>query len=256
MRCLDQRAIVARSTRPASAMTRDASTTRSSKAIGAALLFAAAIAGAPAHGQKALSGWVAEIPTFVCDSDMLEPALGPCDYRKPTDTCPNNRGVPDLLRNVEYNHFPPRIERLQGNPGTFEGEIQYTLNVFPNHPRALASLWRLAGKRRSDTIPAMKYTATCWFVRAALFAPDDARVRELFGLHLSRFDGKDEALKQMLAAEALGGAGPNNLYNIGLLYFGKRDYEKALAYAKRAYAGGFPLPGLRDMLKRAGKWQD
>ena len=34
------------------------------------------------------------------------------------------------------------------------------------------------------------------------------------------------------------------------------QYDKALASAHRAYGAGFPLPGLKNKLKRAGKWRE
>jgi tetratricopeptide (TPR) repeat protein len=100
------------------------------------------------------------------------------------------------------------------------------------------------------------FSVPCHFIRSITFAPDDPMVRFAYGLHLSNFGKKEEALIQFLKAEELGRVDSNTLYNIGLLYVEKKDYEKGLAYAKRAYAGGFPLPGLRDRLKRAGKWEE
>jgi hypothetical protein len=35
-----------------------------------------------------------------------------------------------------------------------------------------------------------------------------------------------------------------------------KQFDKSLESAHRAYALGFPLPGLREKLKRAGKWQE
>jgi len=43
---------------------------------------------------------------------------------------------------------------------------------------------------------------------------------------------------------------------MGLIYFDLKDYDKALSFAHRAYGSGFPLPGLRDKLKKVGKWQE
>jgi hypothetical protein len=39
-----------------------------------------------------------------------------------------------------------------------------------------------------------------------------------------------------------------------LLDFGEPD--RALEHAHRAYALGYPLPGLRNRLKRAGAWRE
>ena len=36
----------------------------------------------------------------------------------------------------------------------------------------------------------------------------------------------------------------------------KKEYEKASAHAQKAYALGFPLPGLKNKLKAAGKWRE
>ena len=44
-------------------------------------------------------------------------------------------------------------------------------------------------------------------------------------------------------------------YNLGLLYLKAKDYDKAAEYADKAYALGFPLPGLRNQLA-AGAQRD
>jgi hypothetical protein len=36
----------------------------------------------------------------------------------------------------------------------------------------------------------------------------------------------------------------------------KKNYEQAKIYAKKAYELGFPLPGLKNQLIQAGKWDD
>jgi hypothetical protein len=36
----------------------------------------------------------------------------------------------------------------------------------------------------------------------------------------------------------------------------KKDYEQARTHARKAYDQGFPLPGLRNQLIQAGKWED
>jgi hypothetical protein len=44
-------------------------------------------------------------------------------------------------------------------------------------------------------------------------------------------------------------------YNLGLLYVRSGEYAEARTHAGRAYALGYPLPGLRDQLDRAGQWR-
>jgi hypothetical protein len=57
-------------------------------------------------------------------------------------------------------------------------------------------------------------------------------------------------------AAALEPEDPTIAYNLGLAYFRKKDYSQALVFAKQAYAKNFPLPGLKNKLIEAGKWDD
>ena len=63
-------------------------------------------------------------------------------------------------------------------------------------------------------------------------------------------------LALLLDAEKKAPDHPNLAYNIGLLQVDLKRYDAALTYAHRAYQAGFPLPGLRDKLKRAGVWRE
>ena len=88
------------------------------------------------------------------------------------------------------------------------------------------------------------------------FQPKDGKVRLIFGMELVR-DGKPrDGLVHLRAAEELSENDPNVYYNLGLAYFDLSDFDEALKYARKAYALGFPLPGLRDKLKRTGKWRE
>jgi Flp pilus assembly protein TadD len=66
----------------------------------------------------------------------------------------------------------------------------------------------------------------------------------------------DKALEQLQQAVELQPENPSANYNLGLLYVQKKDYEQARTYAKKAYELGFPLPGLKNQLKQAGKWDE
>jgi tetratricopeptide (TPR) repeat protein len=117
---------------------------------------------------------------------------------------------------------------------------------------------RLAEREKTERPLGARFTVACYFARAVEFAPDDGAVRVLYGIYLSRRGHKNEALEHLQAAQKLlaDADNPNLHYNLGLAYFELKDYDKALAHAKKAYELGFPLPGLRDKLKRAGKWHD
>ncbi|MEO8304470.1 MAG: tetratricopeptide repeat protein [Betaproteobacteria bacterium] len=159
---------------------------------------------------------------------------------------------------VEGAHFTPQVENLiRGQTsGTPAGDIDYTLRAFPNHHRALLSMMNAGLKAKTDKPRGSRYTVQCWFERAIVFRPDDGRVYMLFGIYLLRTGSHETAVRALTRAQELSEEDANLEYNLGLAYFSMKDYDKALHHAQEAYRLGFPLPGLRDMLKRAGKWQD
>ena len=81
-------------------------------------------------------------------------------------------------------------------------------------------------------------------------------MRLVYGIELIK-DGKNgEAIEQFKIALDKSPDNANVHYNLGLAYLSLKKYDESLAHAKRAYELGFPLPGLRDKLVRAGKWKD
>lgn len=182
------------------------------------------------------------------DFNYEKTSLGPLDYR----TTP-----PDEIEFVEVRHFPAHVERLvRGEKGTIGGDLAYTLRVFPNHPRALRSAAEWT-RRNSGLMPKdMGFSIACWFDRAVAYRPDDAQVRIVWASELIRSQQKGLALEQVKIAEKLTKGSPHLHYNIGLLYFELKQYDKAMANAKIAYEQGFDLPGLREKLTKAGQWKE
>jgi Tfp pilus assembly protein PilF len=177
----------------------------------------------------------------------LANAYGPYDYR----TDKGKLGV------VEKNHFDRGVETLQrGIHAHLGGDIDYTLRAFPNHHRALAAMSRLGEKLKTEQPPQALYTVACYFERAVRFRPDDGTVRMLYAIYLAKQKRPKEALQHLQAAEETVGGNANLHYNMGLAYLDLKDYDRALAHAHKAYALGFPLPGLRNRLKRAGRWRE
>jgi tetratricopeptide (TPR) repeat protein len=179
----------------------------------------------------------------------LDNGYGPFDYRS-TETA--------KIEIVEKFHFPPKVETLRGGStaSTPGGDLAYTLKAFPNHPRALMATVRFSEKTKQDPPPEMIYTVNCWFDRAERFRPDDATVQLLYGLHLVRIGNSKDGITKLESALSLSGDDPNILYNLGLAYFELKQFDKSLEYAKQAYSLGFPLPGLKNKLLKAGKWKD
>ena len=177
----------------------------------------------------------------------LQNHYGPYDYR-------TDKGH---LTIVEQAHFTPWVENLtRGNTSTVGDDLGYTLRTYPNHHRALISMMNLGIKLKTARAPGASHTVECFFDRALRFRPDDAVVKMIYANYLSKHGKKDDAIKQLEAAVALGASSPNLDYNLGLAYFEVGDFEKSLQFAHRAYGAGFSLPGLKGKLAKAGKWRE
>jgi Tfp pilus assembly protein PilF len=100
------------------------------------------------------------------------------------------------------------------------------------------------------------YPVECYFERAIRFAPDDGVARATYGSYLFSLGKTDRALAMFRQAEVLQPENAAINYNLGLAYLKTKDYAQANTYAKKAYALGFPLPGLKNLLIEAGKWND
>jgi len=191
-------------------------------------------------------GFCQSLPS-VCGE--LATGYGPFDYRK---TNLKDRNI------VEKFHFTSKVENLRGgsSSATPGGDLAYTLRAFPNHPRALMATVRFAEQTKRNPPPEMIYSVSCWFERAEAFREDDATVKMLYGSYLVRSGKSKDGIQKLEAALELSEDDANVLYNLGLAYFELKDFDKSLDLAHRAYMAGFPLPGLREKLKRAGKWKD
>ena len=103
----------------------------------------------------------------------------------------------------------------------------------------------------------VRFTVECYFDRALRFTPDDANVKVLYAIFLKNAGRKARSALQMLSSAAeQAGETANIHYNLGLLYLDVGQFDQALLHAHAAYRLGFTLPGLRDRLKRAGKWRE
>lgn len=175
----------------------------------------------------------------------LKNAYGPFDFR-------NQKAKLDV---VEAFHFTPSVETLKkGKSGRLGSDIDYTLRASPNHHRALMAMMKLAERDKTHRPVGANFTVECYMMRAEAFRPDDSMVKTIYGLYLMSTNRREDALGKLDAARKLEDADANVHYNLGLAYFDLGEHDKAMESARRAYAAGFPMPGLRDKLKRAGKW--
>lgn len=175
--------------------------------------------------------------------------FGPFDYL-------DRFNLPKELNLVETAHFTSEVENLiSGNTSaTPAGDLDYTLRAWPNHHRALVTLVKYSIREKSTQIHGLKWPVECYFDRAIRMNAKDAQVRSIYSAFLSHHNRNKEALEQLEVAANLEPDNATILYNLGLLYFKQKNYEKARHYAKQAYALDFPLSGLKNKLIRAGKW--
>ena len=164
----------------------------------------------------------------------------------------------ERVARAESFHFTPEVEALiRGKSTTVIGaDINFMLVNFPNHHRALVAMQRLAEREKKSQPAGAHAPVECYFDRAVRFRPDDVVARMLYASYLAKAGRGQEAAAQLEAAAQHAEGNPFSAYNIGLIYFEMKAYEKALAYAHIAYAAGFPQPALREMLQAAGAWKN
>jgi len=181
----------------------------------------------------------------------LENAYGPFDYSDPLHKA-------EKLYIVERYHFTQQVEGLQrGESGALELDLDYTLRAFPNHARALWAMarWQLARERPWSPGDHF-YSMECYFDRATRWRPADPAVWMIHGMYLAKRGDLKAAAEKYERALELQPASPEVNYNAGLVYFELKKYDRARELANNAYSLGYPLPGLRNMLRRAGQWSE
>jgi len=208
------------------------------------LLAVSLLLGSHATLAQGRSGWVGtDLSGKPCAG---KPGGRGVDYRTPSGK--------EKLKIVEKVHFTEGVRTLTSVPhgtGSFYSNLAYTLRKSPNHHKALNTLISLfermgARDKRITTPP------ECFFQKALAHYPNDALVPSLFGVYLHRRGRLEKAVEHYERALSISGGHVETHYNLGLALVALRRYEDAVPHAEQAYAGGYPLPGLRDQLKRAG----
>ena len=173
---------------------------------------------------------------------------GPFDYRSDKKELPV----------VEFHHLTaPVLSLKSGQTGVHPGgDLDYTLRAFPNHPLALVAMVRLGEKTGMKKPKGARYPVECYLYRAWRFRNEDPMVRMIYGAYLAKRGRTKEALAHLEDARKMGEESGNFFYNLGLIYFDLKEYDRSLLCAHQAYAKGFALPGLREKLKKVGQWSD
>ena len=163
---------------------------------------------------------------------------------------PENGG---RLSNVERVHFTDDVRSLRsGSTGYVIQDIEFVLNVFPNHHGGLDAMSRLAIREGASQPRRARWPIECRFQWASQRNANDGMVSLIQGVHYHRLGNRAEARTHLERAAELSPENPEVRYNVGLLLFRYGEHDAAYEHAKEAYAMGYPLPGLRNMLERAG----
>jgi len=204
----------------------------------------------PLHlGRTALAVIVVALSASTAHAEECGPlpsgGYGPYDYR--TDR--------DKVALVEKFHFTPSIEALipSGN-GPVGAELDYVLDKFPNHHRALAAAVRMAERDKTFRLKGSVRVVECYFDRALRFRRDDTVVRSMFAHYLGQIGRTDDAIAQLDIG--LGFASENALThrNIGIVFAELKQYDRAVTQARKARDLGYPGTDLIDRLRAVGQW--
>ena len=136
------------------------------------------------------------------------------------------------------------------------GDLAYTLNAIPNHPRALRTTIEYFKRNPMEARLETGMSIDCWMDRAIAYRPDDPLVRILYADELLKNGKRNDAVSQLQAAEQNANDSATIHYNLGLLYLDLKDYDRSVEHARKAYALGAPLAGLKNKLAQAGKWRE
>lgn len=159
-----------------------------------------------------------------------------------------------LLSNVETYHIGPALEKLRARYyESAYGDVAFILGYFPNHPQGLILMTQLCEHWKSPKCePEIMLDV---FERAVAVNPNVAATYVLRGIYLDRLKRIPDAVASLEKALSLDPDSVNAHYNLGLIYFEAKQFDRANAHAQTAYRLGAPLPGLRDKLKKAGHWK-
>lgn len=161
-----------------------------------------------------------------------------------------DRAATQALRNVERYHYEPALKALQARryQGA-QGDLEFILRYFPNHPQALDKLGEVGlGLKRPDI-------AEQRFRSAIERYPQHHETYVVYGTFLHRLGRVDAAIAQYQKALEINPDSPYGNYNLGLAYMDRKDYLQANLHAQRAYELGVSFPGLRKKLQQAGAWK-
>lgn len=193
--------------------------------------------------------------------DFNDPVFD-CGTRRGNDYRMNDRATKDLKGKVEGAHFTKGVQQGKyGNAGSLEGDLDYVLTKFPNHPKALLVAAR--NQMKSDYNGRHTYRKDrywpkkeCYFQYALGLAPTDPTIHLVIAVFYHEFGNFEVAARHYQTSIKLGPGNPEAHYNYGLFLVDINRADEALKHAHQAYTMGYPLEGLKNRLKRQKVWKE
>ncbi len=191
-----------------------------------------------------------------CGALWIPRKYGPFDYRT---AGPSDRELVEGAHfSIEYQNYlkGQKKSSRKANEMPLAAGFGYTLWAFPNHPQALAAMEDLGIRYKTERLPESLFRVHCFFQRAVRFAADDPLVRAIYSYYYARRGMSAEAKDQIKRATELESTDNNVFVYIAFAHIEMKEFDNAATAAKQAYLLGYKLPGLKQRLTRAGKWQD
>ena len=202
---------------------------------------------------------------FSC-SDTEIPA-GAFNYYEQAKFRPKSQRITDdpRLKHIDWAindnyqaHLEPALKAMrtelgQGRGGSVSANLHFTLVRIPNHPKALAAIVDYAFEiKKHPRHQRLVNQPECYLQRAMDYAPKDPGPHSIMGVYLFKLMKYEDALKALDDAAKLDPQSSEISYNRGLTLFKLGRYEYAVEAARHAYGRGYPLGGLRRMLRSKG----
>lgn len=162
----------------------------------------------------------------------------------------SDRGGIQALNNMDRLHYQPALKALQlKRYGNAQGDLEFILKYFPNHPHALAKIGEVSlATKRPDL-------ANKHFEAAISRYPQHDETHVIYGTFLHKLGRLDAAVAEYQRALEINPDSAYGHYNLGLAYVDRKDYSQANAHAQKAYQLGVSFPGLRKKLQAVGAWK-
>lgn len=191
-------------------------------------------------GMLALAWLIVYAPPSQSAGSSTPAWAQPHDYYDPGNSL--------LLSHVDGHHLEQGISKMKaGHYAPAKHDFEFMLRSFPNHPHALMQMGELA---LAQDNPAL---AEPYFTRAIELYPETASTYLVHGIFQHKQNKYSQAVRLYEKALSLDPNMAEAHYNMGLALIKMKQYARARDHAEKAYAAGYPLPGLRNQLENLGR---